>query len=182
MRKLILIIVAFISLSSVKGADFKKNEFLLSYGFITINEILGFEPLLSSSLSSLNQDTKLSGSTTAEYSYRMNKRIGLGGIVSYERAKSDFSDNYEIKDNFITVMPSLKINWLNKKYFDLYSKAAVGATFNLTKDSDNQKNNDLYFAFQASLLGIDIGRSICGFAELGVGQQGVVVVGVKTKF
>ena len=93
--------------------------------------------------------------------------------------------------NYYTVMPSIKYYWVNKNYFGLYSKAAIGATFvnakvNKTNDGKNESNteNKTYFAYQASFIGVEGGiPNLRAFVEGGFGEQGVIALGgVRVKF
>ena len=39
-----------------------------------------------------------------------------------------------------------------------------------------------FVAFQASLVGVEFGGKLRGFVEAGVGEQGIVLAGLKYKF
>ena len=87
------------------------------------------------------------------------------------------------------MLPAVKIDWLHKKYFGMYSKAAVGVTLTSKKeDYSDASNKDISesnvdFNWQASLLGIEAGSpNIRAFVELGVGEQGIFVGGLRCKF
>ena len=182
MRKLIIFIyVLLLSAGSVKALDYKKNEISVSYGLGTINQTLNFEGLLVTTMMSYAEDASFSGAYNAEYIYRLNKLVGVGASVSYENAITKLTDNSKIKDNYITVMPAIKLNWISKTYFSMYTKAAIGATFGFSEyEGESKEATD--FAFQASLIGIDVGKNICRFTELGFGQQGIIQFGVKVNF
>ena len=63
----------------------------------------------------------------------------------------------------------------------MYSKAAVGVTFmsdSGTKDSDSK----VVFNWQASLIGMEFGGAFRGFVELGMGEQGIILGGLRYKF
>jgi hypothetical protein len=71
----------------------------------------------------------------------------------------------------------------------LYSKIALGACFDIFNnyevkdDKVNKKSKtNVDFAYQVSALGVEVGQSVCGFAELGFGYQGVIQAGVKFRF
>ena len=94
---------------------------------------------------------------------------------------------------YFSFMPSVKLNWLRKHNWGLYSKVAAGATYirfaqddyddNGKKTNEKRTVNDLMFNFQASLIGIEAGgQNVRGFIELGVGEQGVALAGVRCKF
>ena len=70
---------------------------------------------------------------------------------------------------------------------------AVGASLAHFSDQNYNENgkltgeknssNDVFFNFQASLIGIEVGnQQVRGFAELGIGEQGIGLAGVRFKF
>ena len=88
-------------------------------------------------------------------------------------------------------MPAVKFDWLRKKNFGLYSKAAVGVTYIFEKEvqdnvGESKKINDdskFMVNFHATLLGVEAGsQKLRGFIELGVGEQGMMQAGVRYKF
>ena len=51
------------------------------------------------------------------------------------------------------------------------------------KNGNNAVSNDLLFNYQASLIGVEAGSAhLRAFAELGIGEQGIVLGGVRFKF
>jgi len=51
------------------------------------------------------------------------------------------------------------------------------------KLDDNTTASDLMFNFQASLIGVEAGNNhVRGFAEFGVGEQGIALAGIRYKF
>jgi len=142
---------------------------------------------------------------SVEYYYHVNKVIGLGGILAYN-GKTDYmycnvKDNTtgntskekigEAKRNNITVMPSAKFDWLRKKHVGLYSKVGLGVS--IMKDKQSQYTDsgdkevdsytDVVFNFQATVLGFEAGsEKVRGFAEVGMGEQGIFSAGVRCKF
>ena len=71
----------------------------------------------------------------------------------------------------------------------MYSKLAVGATLrNESFDSDDpavqdDSDTEVHVNWQASLLGIEAGSpSLRGFIELGTGEQGIALIGLRYKF
>ena len=90
-------------------------------------------------------------------------------------------------------MPSVKFNWLRKNKWGLYSKVALGATLAHYSEQnfddsgrrvdDKGSSNDVFFNFHASLIGVEAGgRNVRGFAELAIGEQGILLGGVRYKF
>ena len=51
------------------------------------------------------------------------------------------------------------------------------------KFEDNTTARDLMFNFQVSLIGVEAGNNhVRGFAEFGVGEQGIALAGIRYKF
>ncbi len=126
-----------------------------------------------------------------DYYYHVSKVIGLGGIFSFNSRSQDIyvsgSKYGDAKRTTFSLIPTVKFDWLRKKNIGLYSKVGFG----LSLLSDTQKENDgdklleetrLYTNFQLSLIGFEFGsEKLRGFAELGVGEQGAAVLGIRYK-
>ena len=52
----------------------------------------------------------------------------------------------------------------------------------LLKEAGRDDKTDLLFNFQASLLGVEFGGAFRGFVELGFGEQGIALAGLRYKF
>jgi hypothetical protein len=123
----------------------------------------------------------------------MKNWLGVGGILAYGVNKQDVMSGKdkigESKNSYLTLMPAVKFDWLRKKNFGMYSKLAVGATLRNEKyDSNTSSGKDyndseVHVNWQVSLVGIEAGSpTIRGFAELGFGEQGIILAGVRYKF
>lgn len=132
-----------------------------------------------------------------EYYYHTSPLIGVGAVAVFASSKQDcfYNDTQTsaITKSFFTFMPSVKFNWLRKRNWGLYSKVAAGVTYARFNDEDYDDNGkktgeksvskDLLFNYQASLIGVEAGtENVRGFAELGIGEQGVALAGVRFKF
>lgn len=138
-------------------------------------------------------NSKEFGTLGLEYFYHLdNPRIAIGGIATYSQYGEDVIKE-DVKEGertrrYISVMPSVKYYWVNKQHFGLYSKAAAGVMYTTAKSENTLKNTSetdsrLGFMFQASLLGIEGGsQHIRGFIEAGVGEQGILLAGLRYKF
>ena len=97
-----------------------------------------------------------------------------------------WDDSNDAKSTYYTIMPAVKYNWSVKKNVSWYSKAAIGLTLlsqsidtkSTTKDDDTSTS----FNFQASFVGVEVGGALRGFAELGWGEQGIILAGLRYKF
>ena len=142
---------------------------------------------------------------SAEYFYHFSPVVGFGGIFCYNGSSYDMYGN--LKNNTsgstektkigkgsvsnITLMPAVKLNWLRTKYFGMYSKFGIGASLMLEKQKLDYEGKDetihddssIIFNWQASLLGIEVGHpNVRLFAELGCGEQGILLGGLRCKF
>lgn len=76
-------------------------------------------------------------------------------------------------DPLVSVIPRIKLNWLNFKYFRLYSYAGLGAIF---------WDDGAMVMFNFALLGFEAGNHLSVFFEGGWGQVGLFTLGIKLAF
>ena len=132
------------------------------------------------------------GTLGVEYFYHLADapRTAIGGIFTYARYGEDVEKSCVKKGErtrtYMTLMPSVKYYYVNGKNFGLYSKVAAGIMMMRVKsESDNKNDTDSDFRFmcQASLLGLEAGsQNFRCFFELGAGEQGIILAGLKYKF
>lgn len=199
MKKILwMVAVAMMTATSVnaqEGYDDTKHEVAISVGGASNSQWIDFlENITTTMFKGKYDEKKYIGSFSAEYFYRVKNWLGVGGIVAYGVSTQDlltYDDEVkcgEHKNNYFTVMPAAKFDWLRKKNFGMYSKLAVGATFRsekLTYDDGKGDTSEsaLHINWQASLLGFEAGSpTIRGFVEFGMGEQGVALIGLRYKF
>lgn len=199
--KKILVMVAVaimtaVSVNAQNGYDNTKHEIAVSYGALSNSTWMSIGDAMGTILTFgavKYSDGKFTGPIAVEYFYHVNPLVGVGAIGAYACEKKDMliaGENYgEAKNTFITVMPAAKFNWLRTKNFGLYSKVGAGLTLVSRKEdytkpnAENQSDSKVGFNFQASALGIEAGSpNIRAFLELGVGEQGVLLGGLRAKF
>ncbi|MBP3774402.1 MAG: hypothetical protein ILA34_03520 [Bacteroidaceae bacterium] len=176
----------------VMNAQDTKHEVGISIGMASNSTILStLEDLTTvpATLGSVKYDNeKYVGPLAVEYFYHITSKIGIGGIASYVNTKKDAivvgTKQGDAKVNYLTVMPAVKLGWFEREHIGMYSKLAAGVTFRSEKqDWANISENSVKFNFQASFVGLEAGsKTLRGFAELGVGEQGIVLAGVRYKF
>jgi hypothetical protein len=198
MKKYFLMVVAAMmttmSVKAENGYEYKKHEVALSYGAYSNSQILDFLENVSCVMAgSTLKNEKYVGPVTAEYFYHLNKWLGVGGIFSYGQNKQDVYSlgTKDGKDVFryISLLPAVKFDWFRRKHYGLYSKIGLGATIrnekytNDTNPANNDSNTDAHVNWQVSVLGFEAGSSsLRGFVELGTGEQGIAVIGLRYKF
>ena len=132
-----------------------------------------------------------------EYYYHTSPLVGVGAVAVFASNNEDAFRKERLESHrlrsYFTFMPSVKFNWLRKDIWGLYSKVAAGVSIARFSDQDYNENgkltgekditNDVFFNFQASLIGAEVGNQhVRGFAELGIGEQGIALAGVRFKF
>ena len=140
---------------------------------------------------------------SVEYFHHISPVVSIGAIGAFNGSFSDMYCNWQRSDGsapvkqkvgksskyFITVLPAAKFDWLRRKNIGLYSKLAAGVTIMHESQQDDAEggldynDTDVMFNFQLSLIGFEAGsENWRGFAELGFGEQGIALIGVKYKF
>ena len=196
-KNLLMVAVAMMTVMSVNaqnGYDETKQEVAITYGLWSNSEIIdAFENVGGALVGAKFENEKFSGPISAEYFYHVKNWLGVGGIIGYGQNKQDVyllgDKDGESKNTYLTLMPAVKLDWLRKKHFGMYSKLAFGATLRSEKynsdvsSSKDDSDSEIHVNWQASLLGIEAGSpTFRGFMELGTGEQGIFLVGVRYKF
>lgn len=87
-----------------------------------------------------------------------------------------------LRDNWFSLIPSVRVNWMRNSWLSLYSRAGVGISLaNRNRGIDNDLYSSPAFAWQFSPVGIEMGRKVCFYLEAGYGFTGVINGGVKFK-
>lgn len=177
MRKILLLVIAAMMVTvDMSAQDEWKNEIAIAYGAGANTDIVSS---IATAFFSGGKQSSFWGPISVEYFYRPDSKLGFGGIAAISGCKWKHSDN--AKTTYFTLMPAIKYNWLNKSHFSMYSKGAIGAT--LASNSDgNESKTKVSFNWQASLIGMEFGGAFRGFVELGMGEQGVALAGLRYKF
>lgn len=198
MKKFLVMAVTalMVTLSANAQNEDLHNELSLSYGFGSIAQLgagIG-EGIGLIFTNDEYDDGFILGPISAEYYYHFNNpKWAVGGVLSYSKWDSDRIDKSsrekisEVNRSFFSVMPSVKRYWVNKNKFGLYSKVAAGIGFlsrteKKMENGEKKDKNGSYFMFQLSAIGVEFGSQFRGFAEAGVGDQGMLIAGVRYKF
>lgn len=160
--------------------EYKKHELGIYYGWASPFPIVGISAEILS-LSLYKGDTRFSGTANLEYLYHIHRAVGLGISLTYEYGKNPKKADFHSHHHYITAMPTVKIYWIVHNNYALYSRFAVGATYITGKYNDTQENRWMC-ALQAT-TGFEAGnQTVRGFFEGGIGMQGLILVGIRTKF
>lgn len=186
------IALALPALAQIEGNPSQRYEISIGYG---VKPATGFQ---WSNLWYYSQTTDNIGAFIGTYTYRVNGELGVGLTYCHDpRRLGYYTDNEhqntvcELDESSHTVMLHVKSNWLNRKWFSLYSKAAVGCAF--WKYKLIEYHTDMYeiklpkqtscFAYQLVPVGIEVGsEQFAGFFQVGVGMEGSLSAGLRFRF
>lgn len=188
--KRILLILAFLTFAVAATAQPRyKNEVAVGAGMIATSDLQSISYRLMASVSDLFVDednpveTLNSGSNSAEYFHYLGDLVAIGGVISYHNFSVVHSG---AKDTFTSysLMPAVKLSWYNRDHFSSYSKLALGASLlhELLNEQEGATNR-VVFNGQITFLGIDAGwKRFRFFGEVGFGQQGLAVAGLRYRW
>ena len=190
MRKILFAMCAALLSMSVQAQDFK-HEVGVFYGAGSVSNV--FSIITSSFSAAAGDQSSFWGPIGVEYYYHVSPGIGIGTVASYAacKAEDDKTHQDDLTEKFISVMPSVKFDWLRKKNFGMYSALSAGVMFCSISCNDDAKANDpnakdeslTSFMFQVTALGADFGgEQFRGFVELGLGEKGLLCAGLRYKF
>lgn len=181
MRKILFLAAMMVaSLTANAQNDELKNEIGVFYGFGSASNIV----------SSVGQAFNFSSSDQSgfwgpigiEFYHHVTPVVAVGAIG--ELAGCSWKSDY--KSTYITVMPSVKFNWMRKDHFGMYSSLSAGIMIANNSysgsASDVKSDNQTKFMAHATAVGIEFGGAFRGFAELGFGEKGVLCAGLRYKF
>lgn len=130
-------------------------------------------------------DRMVSGAWTLSYDYRIKKWVDIGASLSYY---GEYSSLYSNVDNTllrrlnftcISVMPVVRFTWLNRPWVRMYGSTGLGVRF----DTGRRQYGRSLTAFAGQIsVGLAVGKSFFGFAEVGAGAHGVLIAGFGYKF
>ena len=178
----------------VHAQDETRHEVSISYGVLPNSIWLDIaDDIIASSFGADISNSAAVGPIGLEYYYRTSPLIAVGAVATFaghsEEQKRDGAITAKSKNSYFTLMPSVKFNWLRRNNWCMYSKIAAGATLQHSSvegtatDRNNYTDNQVFFNFQVSALGIEAGsQNVRGFVELGTGEQGVALAGVRFRF
>ena len=182
------------NVSAQNGYDETKHEVAITLGVWSNSQVIDvFENVGGALVGATFEDESFTGPISAEYFYHVKNWLGVGGILAYGQNKQDVYLGREkdgvSKNTYVTLMPAVKFDWLRKKHFGMYSKLAFGATLRNEKyesvnpSTKDDSDSEVHVNWQASLLGMEAGGpTLRGFLELGTGEQGIFLIGVRYKF
>ncbi len=204
MKRVLVILFTFLSTSTIYTQDkIKKfenpNTVFTYYGFLTYQQFIVIAGSVYQSIFTTTEDDSvrvsynMPGTFGAGYHRALTKRVSLGIDCNYSYAKilrrsnTDLSKNETSKIHFYDIGFLLNINYFQRKITTLYGGLVVGSsiinghtandvTHIATKETVIRPN------WHINLIGVDVGKRVSGFMELGIGHKGLLNVGVRTRF
>ena len=182
---------AFAQIDTIRS---NKNEFSIGYGVMPSSSFR-FKP--GQHYYPLEEHV---GAIYATYTRRLTKVIGIGATYCFDPRVYTYYEKPSTKDGLIcrlgesshTLMFHLKINWLNTKYVNLYSKVgqgimAWGYNFKEYQTDVYQINmpsnkfiDRINYAYQFVPIGVEVGTKRCaGFIQCGIGMEGIISIGFR---
>ena len=197
MKKIFLLAVAAVMATmSVSGQDAyadMKHEMAITSGGLSLSQFIDLGMLAIDLGQQDNVMYSLNGHAyTVEYFYRLKKWLGVGGMLMYGNGKPKAEVNNalvaEAKNHYLSLMPAVKLDWVRRQYFGMYSKLAVGLTSRHQSmkgagESRFEETNYFHPNFHLTAVGMDFGSPhFRGFIDLGFGEQGIFSLGLRYKF
>jgi len=209
MRKyLFMAVAAMMATVSISGQNIyadSKHEVGISSGFPSTSHIAD----LGRMINDVGRDDGVmysvnnSHSFTLEYFYRVKEWLGVGGMLIYGTGNpvaTEIADGTpiseikngakiaEMKNHYVSLMPTVKFDWIRRQYFGMYSKVGLGLTSRHEQTvyshytRSNEQASFIHLNGHLTLVGMDFGSPhFRGFFDLGFGEQGIILLGLRYK-
>jgi len=193
-----LALVALMCVPAKAQDDELRHEVAISYGALSNSRwIDALTDIVPTTFGQRTDHKKAFGTLGIEYFYHTSPLVGVGGIFAVSTSSEDVYVANSLtcfrSKSFFSLMPAVKFNYLRKEHWGLYSKIAAGAILGRAADKKYDEHgkksgkSDVAtawdFNWQLSLIGLEAGGDhFRGFTELGIGEQGVFLAGVRCKF
>ena len=176
-RSILIIALLCAVLMQATAQNRYKNEIAFTYAPLSNYDLQGQILLQIDKTISDKIDVQIPGSFGIEYFRRLGDLVSVGGIGSIYYFASQPEGMHKFSYINYALMAGVKLHWYEREWFGAYSKFAFGANY---VSSDTSQH--LHFSFQSSLLGVEVGKRLRGFVELGIGYQGIAFVGIRYRF
>ena len=185
-----MVVAAMMATVSVNAQEETKHEVGVFYGVESASNFASY--VTSAFAVAAGDQSSFWGPVGVEYYYHVSPVVAVGGVAAFAGCKAETknTNSKDLSETFITVMPSVKFNWLRKKSFGMYSALSAGMMFASVspneaakKDDPNVKDETVsIFMFQATALGLEFGGNVRGFVEAGLGEKGLLCAGLRYRF
>lgn len=187
-----LLILSFITtvFSQEKGT----HDLSISVGGITNNDFLNIvSEIVVTGVSAGSEsyvNSKSTPSIAITYKNALMDNWFLYGDVVYQSFKKDILLSGvaagSLNNIFLTFGLGSEYHYVHGEWFQMYSGLSLAYTnqySNYTGNSSEIKDGSGgNFNYQINALGFRVGKSLAGFAELGIGYKGVASIGISYQF
>lgn len=170
----VLLLLAAVSASA--QAVYPDNEIGVTFGVGSAADTQALIKATFSAFMDETTDVKMTGTLGIEYFRQVSNLVSIGVSFGYNSA-TIITDGTASKSTYYSLIPSVKLNWYKRDWFGAYSRFGVGPTLR-----NKAGVNSLKLGYQASLLGLEVGRNFRFFAEGGFGTHGLALVGLRYRF
>ena len=160
-----LFVLALIIAFAQSAFAVRHHEFAVSYGEGTHNQIVnGFANVVGTILTigyADVTDLNWSGAYNFKYAFHPVNFVGLGVVTSYQTSKGNITEGVSKKTDglvvgkaegkYLTIMPTVSLNWFDFDYVCMYSRFAAG--YSLTKNTNSHIGKS-HQSYQRFILGI----------------------------
>lgn len=135
-----------------------------------------------------------SGSYTLNYQRFLKWWLQAGIGVTFCNYRQEYVDSqtgakaFTAKSSSVSVLPNVRFNYFNRRYFGLYSAVGMGfnvhtdRNYHLVRNKGKKLEREANFMAQATFIGVRFGAKLYVNAELGVGPKGIVNAGLGYRF
>lgn len=191
-KDLLLLIFLLLTFSSSLLAQHPHNEYKNDIGITA-----GFRSMMGLLRNPVSPTIRHNpyGNYGLHYYYQVKHWCQVGVKVNSEISKRTiFEENrpYLVsKQDMLThlsLMPSVRFSYLNRPWVRLYSGVDLGCGYFLctpTKLDPNPENTiskRLYFAYDVTPIGVEVGRKFYGLVETNIGYDSFVKAGIGFRF
>lgn len=180
-KVLLMAAVALLGLPGLAHAQLGRGEISVGYGVAPVTDwIDAYIDKLLDVLDMKDASMDSWGGVSVNYTFRIVGGLGVGATFVYSGNNQRLAGK-KISTDYYSIMPHLKMRWLNLRILSLYSRIGVGLTFT-ESSGEGQSESARQWAFQVSPIGVEIGGKVAAYAEAGIGTMGSLVAGLRFRF
>jgi hypothetical protein len=176
----------------------EKNGIDLYYGYFSNQQYFGvIAGIISETFSSLGESNEINGMNLpgvfgVSYNRMVKKRLRLGVDYNYVGLTLKIRDSLTLQDkhknhlNFHTLKFNVGANYLKKNLLTLYGGVSIGVCLiNFRQKNVEGKILDKGTsviprpAWHINLLGIEVGKKVSGYMNVGIGYNGIINLGAR---
>ena len=173
-KVLLMAAVVLLGLPGLAHAQLGRGEISVGYGVAPVTDwIDAYSDKLLDVLDMKDASMDSWGGVSVNYTFRIVGGLGVGATFVYSGNNQRLAGK-KISTDYYSIMPHLKMRWLNLRILSLYSRIGVGLTFT-ESSGEGQSESARQWAFQVSPIGVEIGGKVAAYAEAGIGTMGSLV-------